>query len=81
MSEPTSAPTHDGFHTHDGFYWRRLPDGSVRIIVAESARSDSPVLREHVLPENEWASVVASVSDEGENWDRWMAARQFHGLK
>lgn len=69
----------EGFHTHDGWYFKRLPDGSVRIVVSESAHVDAPVVREHVLPENEWASVVASVSAGGEDYDRWMAARDFHG--
>lgn len=70
----------NGFHTHDGWYWRRRSDGSVAIIVTESAKDGAPIVREHYLPENEWASVVASVSRDGETHDRWMAARNFHGL-
>jgi hypothetical protein len=68
-----------GFHTHDGWYWTRRDDGTVVITVRESARDGAPAFREHTLPENEWASVVCSVSEKGEDCARWTAARDFHG--
>jgi hypothetical protein len=30
------------------------------------------------LDESVWASVVASVSEEGETWERWDHIRKFH---
>ena len=66
------------FHLREGFYFRRLENGDVNIFVTETPRHDSAILREIVIPENEWASVVASVSAKGENADTWQQARDFH---
>jgi putative heme degradation protein len=60
-----------GFHSRDGLFFRRNEDGSVSIIASQST-----AVR---LAENEWASVVASVSAEGETHERWQAVRDFHG--
>lgn len=32
----------------------------------------------HVIPENEWASIVASVSKNGESAESWQFVRDFH---
>lgn len=67
------------FHSRDGFYFKRLPDGSVRIRIAEDAKSDAKTLRQIKLPASEWASVVANVSASGETAESHRAAVSFHG--
>lgn len=75
-----------GYHWRDNMFWKRLPDGSVRIALfatrfsgaALEGDDDEPV-REWVIPPNEWASIVCAVSQEGENGQRWEEAQDFHG--
>lgn len=69
------------FHSKNGLFFERLQDGSVHIIRTYDARDVRPdnVVLDIILPENEWASVVCSVSADGENSARWMLARRFHG--
>jgi hypothetical protein len=66
------------FHNRDGWYFKRLEDGSVRIQKTTTAHVDAPVEYEHVIPENEWASIVAHVSVGGETGDSYQEAREFH---
>lgn len=63
------------FHTHDGWYWNRTADGSVRIVVQPPGGGSY----EHVLTASEWASVVSHVSARGETGETWKAALEFHG--
>lgn len=61
-----------GFHWRNNIYWKRLDDGSVRIAFFGTRASgevldgddDEPV-RELIIPPNEWASIVAAVSQQG----------------
>jgi hypothetical protein len=66
------------FHNRDGWYFTRLTDGAVRIRKTVAARADSPVEHEHVIPANEWASIVAHVSARGEAGDTYTEASDFH---
>ena len=61
------------FHSHDGWYFKRLEDGTVRVRYGDTLVA--------TFPENEWASIVCFVSRKGETGDRWQQARIFHGLK
>lgn len=61
------------FHARDGLFFERLSDGKVHV----SVRS-GPCQFDTVLPENEWGSVLATVSDRGEDYHTWMEARRFH---
>jgi len=70
--ENAAAEATAGFHWRDGWYFRRLEDGSVRIV------SDYADL---TIPAAEWASIVCSVSADGETGERWHAAQDFHGRK
>lgn len=73
-----------GFHASDGWFFSRLEGGLVRIqhFICRPTDEGGPYLdREYSLPENVWASVVCAVSDKGEDYERWMQARRFHGLK
>lgn len=75
------------FHARDGFFFERLGDGSVAISVEVPVRDamgkatgDRAMLHRIQLPENEWASVLASVCGKGEDGDTWAAARRFHAV-
>lgn len=74
------------FHLRDGFFFERLGDGAVRIRYAQPVifQDGSPdtthmaVIAQTTVPENEWASVLASVSGPGETAETWQAARNYH---
>lgn len=61
------------FHWTGSWYFMRMPDGAVRI------RNTSLGGVVAVIPANEWASIVCSVSKLGEDGERWNAAQDFHG--
>lgn len=65
-----------GFHWRDGWHFKRQDDGSVRVnyIVGEW------LYQSLIIPENEWASIVCSVSSLGETGERWEQSRRFHGI-
>lgn len=55
------------FHHTGGWYFKRLEDGSVRIRIRNSSETgaifaDRVEYIDHIVPPNEWASIVASVS-------------------
>lgn len=69
------------FHWRDNWFFKRQPDGSVAVMhKTDSYQGDeyyiSPALS---IPSNEWASIVCSVSKDGETAERWDAAQDFHG--
>lgn len=61
-----------GFHAHDGWYFHRETDGSVKVT---ATRGEVVV----VLHPDTWASIVASVSVHGETAETFGQARAFHG--
>ncbi len=75
------------FHWRNGWYWSRLADGSVEVRNhGDFERPD----KNHtfgdgrttlVIPAAEWASIICSVSKEGETHERWTKARDFHGCR
>lgn len=66
------------FHWSRNWYFTRLPDGSVNIFRLNEGKyiGIGPDL---IIPANEWASIVASVSAGGETGERWVSALNFHG--
>ena len=70
------------FHAHDGWFFERMEDGSVRIIKRTEAEEDSPIIAEGIFEANEkanhWASIVASMSKGDEVDGRFYAAKRFH---
>jgi hypothetical protein len=69
-----------GFHNRDGWFFRRDSDeGHVRLWKVRWEHG-APVLEAGplVIPENEWASMVASVSRGGETGASWQFVRDFH---
>ena len=67
------------FHWRNGWFFKRLANGSVRVMRRERPASNYFVV-DITIPAAEWASIVCSVSALGETEDRWMAAQEFHGL-
>lgn len=66
----------EGFHARDNWYFRREDDGSVRITAPDSM---GPGAHQVVtLDANTWASVVASVSADGQTTETFRAAGRFH---
>lgn len=60
------------FHHKDGWYFKRLEDGSVRIRI-EDLRG------EHIIPPNEWASIVTEVAKFADGVTYGMATRLHAG--
>ncbi len=65
----------DGFHTHSDWFWSRRHDGAV---VIQKRTVNGNVAEEHVLSASEWASVVATVSLQGEDADTHQRALALH---
>ena len=75
----------EGFHWRDHIFWKRLGDGSVRVaffairMSGEVVEGDDEPVRELIIPPTEWASIVASVSAQGETSESYNTALDFHG--
>jgi hypothetical protein len=63
-----------GFHWRDNWFFKRMPDASVRV-----SHVTDEWFTQLVIPQNEWASIVCSVSAAGETGERWEASQDFHG--
>lgn len=71
-----------GFHSHDGWHWKRLASGEVQVVVVGGdATPGLPAGNyvEMVISPATWASIVASVSASGETDGRFYRAQEFHG--
>ena len=64
-----------GFHWRDGWFFHRQPDGSVRVMHRETPTSEW-LKSDITIPAMEWASIVCSVSANGETGERWNDARR-----
>jgi hypothetical protein len=68
----------EGFHVKDGLYFKRNKDNSVTVYqTADEGRSDE-IIFERTIPDTVWASVIASVSKNGEENNRWFTAMIWH---
>lgn len=68
----------DGFHLQDGWYFKRMECGCVRICKYANSSPRSSLKIVDFVDEMGWASIVASVSARGENADTFETARNFH---
>lgn len=66
------------FHWRDDWYFRRMDDGSVRMMHRKRGGYEYLDV-DMIVPSNEWASIVCSVSSDGETGERWNVAQDFHG--
>ena len=69
------------YHWFDGWFFGRLPDGSVRIEKRQHSYRYSPIMLAATIPPDEWASIVTFVSQYGDNAEYWQQAREFHGAE
>lgn len=67
----------EGFHSHDEFFWLRMVDGSVRVRIYGDEGYGGPFI-EHVMDPSTWASVVASVTPQGDTADTFREAQRLH---
>jgi hypothetical protein len=74
-SPQVQYPLEGGFHWRNCWFFKRMSGGHVRITHAEVGSEVVQIL----IPPNEWASIVASVSAEGETSERYYEAAKFHG--
>lgn len=70
-----------GFHWQNGWFFKRRENGDVAVFRAENYTAGRDAFELLTIPENEWASIVCSVSALGESGERWNEARNFHGRK
>lgn len=67
------AVAHEGFHAHDGWYFERMEDGSVKVSAAVDRCAEVII-----LTASDWASINASMSSRGETSETYQAALAFH---
>lgn len=71
---------HDGgFHWKFDTYFKRLSDGSVRLRTWRCGHDGFPTYDDRTIDAMSWASIICSVSAEGETSERWNAAQDFPG--
>ncbi len=69
----------EGFHYKDGLFFKRNKDNSVTITqLKENNINCTESIFEVMIDENGWASIVSSVSNKGEEDNRFWRALQFH---
>ncbi len=68
-----------GFHAHSGWFFRREPDGSVRILAPDSLGPGAQQVG--IFDAGTWASIVASVSASGESGETFRSAEALHAGK
>jgi len=90
MMETSSYGIRNEFHDRGGLTYSRLKCGCVAICSWLPERQDfvgydgvrDEIWRRSIITiiePNVWASIVCSVSDDGETGERWEAQRTFHG--
>ncbi|MDE1868116.1 MAG: hypothetical protein KGI08_10470 [Thaumarchaeota archaeon] len=72
-------PDSDGFHYANGVFFKRLPDGSVRITIKATAQHNETRIKEQItIDKDSWGSIVSAVSALGEDAYSFKLARKFH---
>lgn len=67
------------FHQNGGLFFERVKGtGAVHVIKRTEAKDDAPIVFEATIPADEWASIVAAVSINGETNQTFAIARAFH---
>lgn len=77
----TCVLTARAFHAVNGWYFKRLEDGRVRVVKRAFPREDASVEAMIEFDADTWASIVASVTAEGENAGTFQAAEGLHAGK
>ena len=66
-----------GFHWRDDIYFKRLENGDVRLKTTDTFNG-IPFFKNVIIPSNEWASIISSMSINGEADGGWEKAKKFH---
>ncbi len=66
-----------GFHWRNGIYFKRMPDGSVRIRQF-CYFNYSPTYKDWIIPASEWATIISGVSIDGASKEKYDAGLLFH---
>lgn len=66
-----------GFHAIDGWWFKRLGDGSVHVRKFDNSL-DLNIVAETIISPTIWASLVCAVSENGNGRERWKTALCFH---
>lgn len=64
------------YHSQDGLFFERLPNGYVRITKTIEAKDGSPISFEQTLDDGTWCSAVLTMTvhnERGGDWGVWMA--------
>jgi hypothetical protein len=67
-----------GFHWRNDIYFQRMKDGSV-LVTSFWQYNNCPQERKWTIDRDSWASIVSSVSKNGETAESWQHIREFHG--
>ena len=75
MNTPDTANKRDypKYHWRDGWYFERGTNGNV-VITPPKGDNVGPI----IIPYNEWASIIAAVSEKGETGEQYQAALKLH---
>lgn len=67
-------------HLCNGWFFERVdePPGSVRILKRDGAHPDAPIEVEITMMPEEWASIVAAVSTDGDTATSYQRALSLH---
>ena len=65
------------FHLREGFFYERMPEGQIHIVHAMTVEGLPKVVGDITVPDNEWASVMASTSYRGETRETWIEALKY----
>lgn len=84
LTKPVAVAADRWFHSKDGLFFFRQPDGSVRIVKTDGKlpTEGGAILFEATLDDGSWGSAVLSMSAFGEqpgHWKKWMD--HHHGRK
>lgn len=77
-----AALSDGGFHWTNATFFKRMEDGSVRLRIFHPEGQERGAFwtwTDRTIDPASWASIVCSVSADGETGERWNAAREFHG--
>jgi hypothetical protein len=66
------------FHVKNGLWFERTENGSVHLVKKADARDNAPVMEDIVIDDSSWASIVATVSAQGETGETYREALAFH---
>lgn len=82
VAEQTGRPFDTGpaFHWRDGWFFARVTEpGDMLGAVKITMKREGGLVQERFIPPNEWASIVAAVTPEGDNATTYRLAVGLHG--